>query len=69
MTHEPCRRRPIFAARGSAVPEAAAAGGPEPPAPEPKRRAPKGTCPYCGRHIGRGVNSHAKRCKVKRAQT
>lgn len=35
----------------------------EKPAPKPQT-APvlKGTCPKCGKHIGRGIAFHVKRC-------
>lgn len=33
-----------------------------PAVPEPREAAP-GDCPRCGRHIGRGVGFHVKRCK------
>jgi len=29
----------------------------------PVKPVPKGTCPKCGKHVGRGVHFHAKRCK------
>jgi len=32
---------------------------PETPVPA----VPKGVCPVCRKHIGRGVHFHAKRCK------
>lgn len=32
---------------------------------KPEREIPKGDCPHCGEHIGRGVYSHAKKCEGK----
>jgi hypothetical protein len=31
--------------------------------PEPTAAPRKGVCPVCGKHIGRGVAFHAKRCE------
>ena len=31
--------------------------------PIPLNPAPKGFCPTCRRHIGRGINNHARKCK------
>lgn len=30
---------------------------------KPKPEAPKGTCPKCGKHIGRGLHFHVKSCE------
>lgn len=34
-----------------------------PEAHSPPVPLPKGTCPHCRQHIGRGVHFHARRCK------
>jgi hypothetical protein len=30
--------------------------------PEPAKKMPKGHCRHCGKHIGRGIAFHEKRC-------
>jgi hypothetical protein len=64
---EPCRRRPIFAARGTGVPAATAVAAlleAHPEVSKAPQKPTKGACPKCGRHIGRGVNFHAKKCRT-----
>ena len=64
MTNEPCRRRPIWAARGEALPAVAETAQAEGIAPN---AAAKGECPHCGRRIGRGLKLHIRWCKAKSA--
>jgi len=64
MTNEPCRRRPIWAARFDALPAAAEAPAAEGTAPKAEA---KGECPHCGRRIGRGLKLHIRWCKAKSA--
>jgi hypothetical protein len=46
------RRRAAYAVRASEKPEA-----------PPAKPLPKGACAKCGKHIGRGVALHSKRCQ------
>lgn len=42
---------------------------PEPASPAPvvkaETAAPKGVCPHCRKHIGRGIAIHRKHCKAR----
>lgn len=33
------------------------------PAPKPAPKTPKGVCPKCGKHIGKGIAGHKRACK------
>ena len=38
-------------------------GTPKPGMPPPAGNARKGVCPKCGKHVGRGVSLHSKKCR------
>lgn len=60
------REQELMLARGRSAPARRAARHDvraEAPVQTLPTTLPKGQCPKCGRHIGRGVGLHAMRCK------